>query len=465
MTKLEQAQQMISQLENYSKQDNHFKQVFHSPQNRQPTSLENIEYDVANQSTNINARFTLSKNPNKIQPTVRFHVAENHNMIDVVNQSLNRMTNSLETFHGQLGQVAKMNGLADRTMQLSYANAILNVEKSLAILRSQQHPLKPEHESDFLFFTLAHELSHLSFAHRDKIEWGRMNGLNIPTHDYAHLNSAFYTINRGADKGHIQHHGANLMSTRDEIHSDAAGIYALAYHQMKTQSFDKNKFDEFIQALGQFRHKNVVGSSSNYDSTHNSLALFQPKYIEQIVGMAAQNIKNPNSRPAYNELLNITENAFLETIKQYGVTFAENRLVIHDKFIESMRQSDVSPVSYMYMSNLARTNPLAEKKFDECVKDMNHGFKGSCTVYLNGNQRRVVDTNLDNRLEHTTVLSGLTALNPSNPREQEKRLIAEEAFSFEKNMKLLNVDVKAVDTTGHATVNLSHEDIHFKALK
>lgn len=462
---LENIRKVVNEIRQIS--GNHqLEKLYFNPKARNNYADKEIEFTLTEKMPNeygntITAGLESDEKQKKLKAVVEFDYnihkplthffTESH--IDIVHANLKEYQRLLKSQFAV--EPERNNPLTQKAYQNASNKAVDNFNTVLEKEGEIKNSMNKSMDKNLLRFITAHELAHISFKERNDIQFQYMDKAQLAGIDKKQLNDAIYSINRQTQR--TQHQGANYMSTRDEIHSDIAGIYYLGLSVYKNNE-NEAEMRKLIEGIAKIRHSNNISADQNRHSSHNSNELFKPENINKLLNMAKRDARNKHNPNIYNELLDMTEDIFFETLKKDGIVFISSVKVGQEleKGIDRLNTKDV------YSSMIKRTNPIGAEKFDSCMKNIiNPNFSNICTQYLNGNQLNAVDTNKDGRPDHKTTSSaiGQQAANYQNNK------ITQEGINLQMFSNMNNIGVRATDNLGVDSVDIKESKIKFNHLQ
>lgn len=452
--------------------------VFFNPKGRNPLSEDEIEYALyedmnrnPSSQQNIYALFNVKEQtPNKINPVVNFNIDVRRPIKDIFTnqegtseslQLMSKYTTSVTKQNAQFNDMFQKDEVVERYFNDALRRTHINRQNII----NNNPTYNDSNERDLLNFIVGHELAHLSFAKRNQIDWSLIQNINLSPKDYEVLNSAFYSLNRGYYNYDTQHGDANYMSTRDEIHSDIAGLFMMANRALNNGTFNEINLMNLASQLGQSREKSNVGNDINGYGSHNSSIVFENNNIQKIFQLAKDFQRNPQLN-INHEIMSLTENLFIQTLRNDGI------IIKNDYFINSQVQRDLESnrnnefsIANVYAKRIHQTNQKAEEMYDGCRKEVLPAYKNSCGDYLNGNQLQAVDSNNDKILDFDTVQNALinkSILEGKTVKEMQEQTIRQEGEALERFINVNNLKTMTTGHIGTAVINLNENKLEFK---
>ena len=453
--------------------------LFFNPRGRNPNSSNDINYQLYEEKNrrqdipqNIYAMF-IASDPNKttLTPLINFDLDVNRDIREVmsnrdgVERAIHNMNFYQNKVEGQRNQYYQ-NFRNDPIVNQYYQDAINRTNANKQIILNSNPNFRSQDEKHILTFVIGHELAHLSFADRNNIRWDLMTNMNgrLNKEEQDKLSSAFYSINRGSQAFKTQHSDANYMSTRDETHSDIAGLFMMAYVAMKNGNFNEIEFKNIARNIQQARIASNVSNDINRFGSHNTALVFNNENLNKIINIAREYQSNPNQTNVYDKVLEMTENLFLQTLQKDGLIFKAEHFV-DTQFKNNLSNNPEMVVSKVYQHNVMSNNKSAGEMFNGCVREVPVAYRNNCTEYLNGHQVRAVDVNQDKIIDYQTIEQAMQAKasreNTSITQMENERVI-QEGKVLEQFVNQNRIPTMATGNLGNAVIDVQNKQLQFK---
>lgn len=426
-----------------------------------------------NQYSNHISAGTISnpKNRKNLMGLVDFDINPNKPLLNILDGARTyNVQSAIQSFQDDITKMyvnLPQNIKSDKNIQESFLSTAKLLENNFnSVNRRGDFYIKQTDEPLILQFILAHELAHISFKEKYDIQFKYVDKMQVPANSQSqkYLSNALLNLNRYLDSQGMQHEGANYSSTRDEIHSDVAGMFTVAYLGLKKGTTTEADLVRFFTQMGKLRENMNEGESPHRFGSHNSGLLFTTENINKVINLAKQNIKNPNM-DSYSEVLNMTEDIFFDTIKRNGIIL-KRPLELDTPTVNAINsgKSGLNSIT-AYENSMLNANKVSRDTYKDCLNDyQNTAHNHSCLYYLNGAQKRVVDTNWDKRIDIKNlddalkrgVSSGiLGGVNQSTPENIEKQVSSIEANELTKFAELNNIHMRMTNQFGADIVELN----------
>ena len=279
------------------------------------------------------------------------------------------------------------------------------------------------------------------------------------------LSSVFYSLNRNSNPK-SQHFGANYISSRDEMHSDIAGLFLMTYNAMKNGTYNEIKFNDIYRNIGKMRAINNIGGDLNGASTHNANIVFEPQNTQLIKQMARAQLSNPNLKIDH-EILKLTENLFFQTLKRDGIIIKplNNNLLVTNEFQDNLKNNPNNfNIDYVYEGITARRNAESSAVFKQCMDEVLPAYKNNCQATLLGNQVIAIDPDGDKIINFNSIMD---AVNERGRKmgmdgiEAEKAQIRQEAKVLLDFVNINAINVRSENQYGDDTIDLTNKQLRF----
>lgn len=430
-------------------------EVFFNPRRREPLYKSEVDFSLTEQypsfyerkGNNIFALYKLLDGENTATPTVEFQLNVHKRISETLgSQHIEKAEAHVLEYQRELQRRLKTDPKRnDPAVQAHYRYAYNLIDSNLKEIKRNMPPnLDDRDEKNLLRFILGHELAHLTNNHRDSVQWQYMDKANLSGIDKEALSSAFYSLNRHSKDE--QHQGANYTSTRDEIRSDIAGLYMLAYSVNKAGEPEGDMM-RLIGNLGKMRYVNNISHDSSHASSHITEKVFQEPFLSRILNMARSDAKLGRSPTGLDtRIQDMTEDIFFETLKEKGVVL-RNYTGVDGNTENRMKQEGYS-VAESYTKQVKIAENIASRKFQECAPQMPQNFLGQCSQYLMGHQNRLMDANKDGIPDSRNLerrLEQIASQKGQSVPQMTGNMIRQEGENLERFIK--NNNLKATETS------------------
>lgn len=453
----------INYLRSSGQENSQIKSVYFSPGTNGKHISSDIDFiwnDKKNYSNSINVSFQEDKVGQKLRGTVDIDVDMNQPFYNIYNLDLNSHVNKIRKFKDELNNMFQNNKL-DETQTKGLKKIQEKLDNNIEILQLNNNIRFNENENkDLLIFSLSHELSHLSFNKKLKFDFGLMDGVKITESDKKLMNSVFQTINKSAHSKQ-QYNGATYISMRDEIHSDTAGAFFLAYSKMKENRFNPDEFYNLMDKIGKLRYTQAIGNDINAIGSHKTDMVFSKENLDKIVNLAKNFNQSPNM-DLKKSILSLSETAFFNTIKKDGIIIQAG-INVDNLVKENIR--DVALTSDIYQFQAKNENYALGEYYDSCnsyFSSKKSSYQEQCAIYLNGSQLSVVDKNSDSVMDYKTTSSAFEAVNKKEkPNQTENRMLKEEGDALERFVNINNIKSSATDALSNASIDMKKKNLTY----
>lgn len=480
-------QSVVNEIRDNTKnsQSNGIQSLFYKPENRNPFAKRDIEF-ISNENQNNSEQLLsniytmhvpIDNKSQQLVPVINFDINFNKPLIEILEQDYSGYVQKIRNFQSNINTIYKsltehsIHNKEDKIMKNDYLNGYKNAESNINQIITNRPTFKQEDEKHLLTFVIGHELAHLSFTERNYVRWDLMDGMKnkMSLQEMNDLSSVIYSLNRGTN-WKSQHNGANYLSTRDEIHSDIAGLFLMTYLAMKNGEYNDTQFNHMFRNIGKMRTINNIANDLNGASTHNSNLVFQQSNFLAIKKLAQEQIANPN-KPIDLEILKLTENIFFQTLKQDGIILkpTNQNLQVSSELQKTIQTSpEKFDVAYIYEGLTHIRNEKSSLDFQTCLKDVVEAYKNNCQALLQGNQLRAIDPDGDKIINFKNVDEANISKGKSlglTGKEVENKQIHNEAIIFSNFTKQNSINVRSENSYGDDTIDLSQKKLRFDYLK
>lgn len=351
----------------------------------------------------------------------------------------------------------------DKQLQQSFLSTAKMMNRNYdELMKTGDFKFRQSDESMILHFILAHEMAHISFKEKHDINFQLMEKAKLPSsQSQKYLSNALLNLNRYLDSEGMQHEGANYSSTRDEIHSDAAGVFTAAYLHLKKGN-DTSDIMRVFRDFGKLRNNLNNITSVHQVSTHESSVLFSEPYLQRVVGLAQQMVRNP-SMDAKAAILDVTEDAFFDTLKKRGIII--KRPIELDSRTVNIINSGQSGMNSLtvYEKSMQGANMTSKETYENCHKNASNVYKNSCLHYLNSAQKQAVDPDNDKRINQSNLDRALVdgvrkgvfpGVSGNDARTIESNISAVEAEALTRFAEMNNISIRTTNQIGGDFIHL-----------
>lgn len=462
--------------------------LFYNSKLRNPFADRDIEFisnefpsDIEDDKTigNIYTMHVPVNNKSKeLKPVINFDVDLNKPLTEVLEQDYNGTQNRIKIFQKAVEndyKVSVSNSAQrrdDEIFKKDHQNSYLNAEYNINYIKNNRPTFKTDDEKHLLTFVVGHELAHLSFKERNTIRWDLINQnkmSNMTQEQMRDLSSVFYSLNRNSDPN-SQHFGANYISSRDEMHSDIAGLFLMTYNAMKNGTYNEIKFNDIYRNIGKMRAINNISSDLNGASTHNTNIVFEPQNTQLIKQMAMAQLSNPNLK-IDQEILKLTENLFFKTLKRDGIIIKplNDNLLVTNEFQENLKNNpDNFNIDRVYEGITTIRNAKSAEVFKQCVNDVVPAYKNNCQATLLGNQVMAIDPDANKIINFNSITDAVNERGKKmgmDGNEAEKAQIRNEGKVLLEFVNMNAINVRAENQYGDDTIDLSNKQLRFDYVK
>ena len=465
--------------------------LFYNPKLRNPFADRDIEFmsneviattGIQEENKNLSNIYTMhvpvNNKDRELKPVINFDVNLNKPLTEVLEQDYAGFENLIKGFQDSVERNYKASASnsaerrEDQVFRKDHQNGYLNAEYNINFIKNNRPTFKTEDEKHLLTFIVGHELAHLSFKERNNIRWDLIDQnqmSNMTQEQMRDLSSVFYSLNRNSNQ-QSQHFGANYISSRDEIHSDIAGLFLMTYTAMKNGTYNEVKFNDMYRNLGKMRAINNISGDLNGASTHNASIVFEPKNVQIIKNMAAAQLANPNIRIDH-EILKLTENLFFQTLKRDGIIIKplNNNLQVNNEFQTNLKNNPNNfNIDYVYEGITSIKNKEAANIFQQCISEVVPAYQNNCQTALLGNQVLAIDPEGDKIINFNSIAA---AVNERGRKmgmdgiEAEKAQIRQEGKVLLQFVNMNAINVRAENQYGDDTIDLSNKQLRFDYVK
>ena len=484
-------QEVVNDIRRNTKESNSEGMVnlFYNPKLRNPFADRDIEFisnelisDIEEKNKALGNIYTMHVPVNdkdrELKPVINFDVNLNKPLIEILEQDYDAYQNLIKRFQETIENNYKVSASNsaerrdDEIFKKDHQNSYLNAEYNINYIKNNQPTFRAEDEKHLLTFVVGHELAHLSFKERNTIRWDLIDKnqmSNMTQKQMRDLSSVFYSLNRNSNPK-SQHFGANYISSRDEMHSDIAGLFLMTYNAMKNGTYNEIKFNDIYRNIGKMRAINNIGGDLNGASTHNANIVFEPQNTQLIKQMARAQLSNPNLKIDH-EILKLTENLFFQTLKRDGIIIKplNNNLRVTNEFQDNLKNNPNNfNIDYVYEGITARRNAESSAVFKQCIDEVLPAYKNNCQATLLGNQVIAIDPDGDKIINFNSIMDAVNARGRKmgmDGIEAEKAQIRQEAKVLLDFVNINAINVRSENQYGDDTIDLTNKQLRFDYVK